>query len=543
MKKGIYDSKIAYYILLTILLASAIFGLITLKKFIGYAGFEVPAEAGTITTIIVDDRTQSSHWAGLFGLVFTESGFGEEQSVTLDAGDISANTFVFDCVDPNNGYQEFYASTNDSIDFDNIRAGATDMIDVDFLNLSNTTIDRANNTFTANVSILVGNTNISGVPGVYTYVNDAPDSSNAFFTGILNESGRLVMVARLYSSSTTSFKGTNVRYQMLLPVPNSSTKYYFFADPNDECPAGFGTGQVGDAIITGYVLEWNSTTPLPNATVSAGGNTSLTDSNGLFNLTVPGGRTYNLIGIKEGYNTNITSVNTIIGDTTEQNLTMARFFGFIGPNGTISGYVKDNSSGAIIENATISIAGLVAISNATGNYSFDVEGGTYVIAAVKNGYENFVGNFTISAYQNMSFLINMSSVAAAAAEAGTILNNGTIQGSVRDNSTNTTLANVTVTVAGESNVTNSAGFYNITVLQGTTNLVATKSNYNAFYAEVNIGENNITEFNFSMDPVIIGEGVGNGTIEGFVKTSSGVALSDSTVSAAGKSNISNSTGK
>jgi hypothetical protein len=545
MKEEIFDNKFVYYSIIFILLAIAIFGAVTIKKFIGYAGAEVPAEAGTITTVTIDHRTASSNWHGLYGLVFSESGFSEEQSAVVDPGELSSKIFVFDCVDPNQAQQELYASTNNSIDFSNIKAGTTEMIDTDFLNLTNATRDRANNTFTELVNITVGSTSVINVPAVYTYVNDAPDSSKTFFTGILNASGKLVIVARLLQSSSTSFKGTNVKYQMLLPVPNSSTKYYFFADPNDECPAGFGTGQVGDSVITGFVFERNSTIPISGVTVSAGGNSSLTDSNGLFNMTVPGGRDYNLVAIKTGYNTNITEVNTTIGSTTYKNLTMSKFFGFIGPNATISGYVQDNATNEVLVNATISIAGLNTLSNDTGNYSLIIAEGTHVIAAVKNGYDNFVGNFTIADSQNLSFIINMSTVISAGAEAvnGTLLNNGTIQGTVRDNSTNTTLAGVTVTVAGASNITDSVGFYNITALQGTTNLVATKSSYNTYFKEVNISANNITELNFSMSPVTVAEGVGNGTVRGTVFTSSGNVLSDVTVSVAGKSNVTNSTGK
>jgi hypothetical protein len=128
MKQGVFDNKFVYYLIIFILLASAIFGIMIIKKFIGYAGVEVPAEAGAITTVLIDDRTTSSHWTGVFGLVFTESGWGEEQSLILDPGDISSNSFVFDCVDPNQDYQEFYASLNDSIDFDLLKAGSTDMI-------------------------------------------------------------------------------------------------------------------------------------------------------------------------------------------------------------------------------------------------------------------------------------------------------------------------------------------------------------------------------------------------------------------------------
>jgi hypothetical protein len=544
MDKELMNSRVVHCIVIVILLVGAIYALIFVKKFIGYAGVEVPAEAGTVTTVIIDDRQPTSRWHGLYGLVFSESGFNEEQTATVSAGELSSKIFVFECVSPNEDEQELYASTNDSIDFSNIRAGTPDMIDKGVFNLTNYTIDSANNTFTDFANITLGSNRIVNIPAVYTYVNDAVDGSKTFFTGILNASGKLVMVARLLQKSTTSFKGTNVKYQMLLPVANYSTKYYFFADPNDDCPSGFGTGQVGDSVITGYVFESNSTTPIENVTIGAGGNSSLTDSNGFFNLSVPGGRTYNLIAIKTGYNTNITTVTTSIGATTYQNLTMSRFFGFTGQNATISGYVRDNSTSEVIGGAVISVGGLTTTSNASGNYSLVVPQGDNIIAAVKSGYENFVGNFSVNGGNNLTFVINMTGkFVAVEGLNGTLLNNGTLQGFATDNSTNTSLAGVVVTVAGESDTTESSGFYNVTALEGTTNLVATKSGYNAYFSEVNITGGNVSEHNISMEPIQVSVGLGNGTIEGVVKTSSGSVLSSVTVSAGGVSNKSNSTGE
>ena len=55
-----------HYSIIFILLAKAIFGLVSIKTFIGYAGTEVGAEAGTITAVTIDDRQQSIYWAGLY---------------------------------------------------------------------------------------------------------------------------------------------------------------------------------------------------------------------------------------------------------------------------------------------------------------------------------------------------------------------------------------------------------------------------------------------------------------------------------------------
>jgi hypothetical protein len=539
MNKAFFDNKIIYLFLIIILIIAAIFGAIAIKKFIGYV-VSIPAEGGYITEVIIDHRTQSSYWQAFYGLVFTERGYDEEQTATAQPGGISSQTFVFDCVSPTEDVNELYASTKNSIDFDNIQAGTVEMIDIDFLNISPTEKDSATNTFTENLSIMLGSTNISGIPAVYTYVNSMPNTT--FFTGILNSSGDLVIVSNVLLSSVKGYKGTKVKYQMLVPVKNNSITYYFFSDPNDVCPAGYGTGIIGDGVITGYVFEDITGNPLENVTISLGGVSNKTDANGFYNITVPIG-SYNIVGIKDGYNTHVGTVNISLALTTYYNFTMSLFPGYEQhDNGTIFGVVRDNATNETIANATITIAGRSTNSNASGNYSINVPGNiTHVITAIKTGYDNFIGNISVGPNKNKSYDIYMSKIVLPTA--GSLLNNGTVEGLVTDNSTNELLSNVTVSIAGNSFVTNSSGNYSLDVIEGTHNIVAIKTGYNNYISNVTVEANETTIHNISMTiyiPPLVG--AGNGSVRGLVKTSSGSLLTGVTVSIAGKSNISNSTG-
>jgi hypothetical protein len=540
MDKDALQKRMVNWLIIVLLISASLAGLVFLKKYIGFAGVEVPAEAGTITTLKIDDRRQTALWAGAFGLIFRESGFNEEQFQTYAPGDLTSLTLVFDCFE-DKSEQEIYASLNNSISFATLRAGSWDMVDRDFFNLTEYKTESANNTFVRNVSVLVGSTNISGIPGVYTYQNSLPNST-VFFTGILNDSGRLVMVGKAYFSSQLSFKGTNVRYQMLLPIPTNTTKkWYFFSDPNDNCPAGGTTATVGQATIQGYVFEFNTTIAISNAFVTAGANSSFTDTNGFFNFTVPGGATYDLIAIKSGYEVNITSVATFIGNITSKNLTMKKPVGFLNLNSTIFGYVRDNETGSPIANATILIKSFSGVSNATGNFSINVSSGTHIIAAIKPGYENFVGNFSIADLQNLSYVINMTPFPIEGTPVnGSVLNNGTIDGYVRDSATNASLASVAVTVAGITNYTTAAGYYNITTFAGTTILVATKSGYNVYTAMVNITAFNFTQYNFSMEQTPPQAG-NNGTLYVQVKDANG-DVANAKVSVVDLTNTTNTTG-
>ncbi|MBS3131312.1 DUF853 family protein [Candidatus Woesearchaeota archaeon] len=489
--------------ILAAFLVFAIIAIIFLKNYIGFAGTEVSSSAGTVTEVVIDDRRATVWWHGLFGLAFSESGFDEEQSSILDAGTITSEIFVFNCIDPNQAEQEIYASTNANPSFAGVRAGSAKMIDDNLLNLSNSTRERANNTFTQTASVQLGSTTISSIPAVYTYVDDIPDVNSTFFTGILNASGELMLVGRLLQSSKKSFKDTNVKYQMLLPIPNSSIKWYFFADPNDVCPAGLTTGQAGQGTVAGFVFESNSTIPIVNATVTAGGKSNQTDESGYYNISITGNQQFNIISIKEGYITNISLVNVSIGGTRYKNLTMPIFLGYKGPNATLSGYVMDNSSGLALASATITVGGLITKSNATGNYSMKVPSGYNAIAAIKEGYENFVSNFSVSSGKNLSLIINMETALTVEVKDENVLKNiGYIEGFIIDNKTGIPLGNVTVTGGGRTYTTNSSGFYSLNITEDIHRIIAAKPGYNQYKRLFSIVPGYVIRNNITLIPLI-----------------------------------------
>ena len=128
MYKEAFQKKMANVVVLIFIIAASLGGLLLIKKYVGFAGVEVPAEAGTITTLKIDDRRQTVLWAGGFGLIFREDGFNEEQFQTYGPGDITSLTLVFDCFEEKTE-QEIYASLRNTIDFSTLRAGSTSMVD------------------------------------------------------------------------------------------------------------------------------------------------------------------------------------------------------------------------------------------------------------------------------------------------------------------------------------------------------------------------------------------------------------------------------
>ena len=171
---------------------------------------------------------------------------------------------------------------------------------------------------------------------------------------------------------------------MLVGIPNSSLIYYFFTDPNDECPAGFGTGSTGDGVIQGYVLDNETLQPINNVSVSAGIVSNYTNANGFYNITTQFG-TIKVIGVKTGYNTYVNDSTVNLAQTINFNFSMGPFQGTSTgaqtfANGTVEGYVTSNSTGAALQ-ALMSIAGQAMTASAAGFYNFTLTNGTHTLTA------------------------------------------------------------------------------------------------------------------------------------------------------------------
>ncbi len=488
-KKRQIKNSLGYMALLVLLTILTILVAVVIKKFIGY-GTYIAAQAGYVTQVNIQHITPTPYWFGLNGLVFVESTFAESQTYTVTGPGINSQIFVYNCVSPTESWNELYATLDKNIDLSagTVRAGTTDMLD-NWLNISPAEKDSARNTFNKNVSILLGSTNISGIPAVYTYVNQK--SNDTFFTGILNVSNQVIMVSRLYKlPPLTGYKGSPVTYQKILPVPNSSATWYFYRDPYDTCPIGTGTGIIGDGIVIGYAIDKYTNQTLANITVSIGGTSNTTDNNGFYNLTVANGK-YVLVGIKQGYISNISNnVIISIGQTTVKNITLTPFPGLESHfNRTLTGIVYDNTTNLTLSNVTISIAGRTTLSNDTGNYSIIVLDGIHNLVAIKTSYDNFIGDVTINSTGNNSFNIYMVPISISqnlTTGTGETTLKGIIEGYILDNRTNQTVPNVTITIASKTTTSNNSGYYRVNVTEGVHYLIAKKSGYNKYKRAIGV---------------------------------------------------------
>ncbi|MBI4438944.1 DUF853 family protein [Candidatus Woesearchaeota archaeon] len=478
-------------------------------------------KAGTISIVEVVQEFRSQNWQGYYGLQLMLPGYTEQQTDDAVPGEVREKHFVFNCLQPGKTH-ELYATPTDPtlLDWSTARAGTTTMVD-SYMNVSANSSESATATFTDNYTFEIGSTNIT-MPATFTkQYNNA--SSRIFPLGILNVSGSVVMVTKKNSITVKSYKNSTVNYQIMAPLPNITTTYYFLSDPYDTCPAGLGIGTTGDGTVAGRAFDQDTGLPIDNATITVGGSTNYTNATGHYNFTTAIG-TYSLVASKQNYFTYFTQVNISLAETTLLDFNMSKLNPTIPANGTISGYATDNTTGQPISTASISIAGTIAQTNNTGYYTINTTPGTHNIVATKTDYENFIGNATITPNAITSLNITLTRI------------HGTISGYVTDADYGIYINNATIFIGGKTAQTNNSGYYTVNATGGQHTLLANRTGYEAYITIATVTRGNTTTHNISLKLL-------TGYVAGYVQDSStGQLLANATVSIAGNAYTTDTTG-
>ncbi len=398
--KQIYHSEVKkakksffyrHFFLLLAVIAFMLLIFLFAAKFIGITGWasSVDGHGGELTEINLRASLPVEVWGGLYGFALTVDGVTEQFFEDLESGNLRRADMFFDCIQQDaQGGAEVFASTSQTLDFNDVKPADVSAID-DFIGCSGSTYC-ANNTFTNTTSIFIGSTEVEDVPFTYTYKFDG--SNDVFRVGALNISGKLAFVASVGVIQQGFSPGTTANFQMLLPTPaNTTQRYYFFNDPNDQCPGG-GIGSSVNASLSGYVKD-SLNNAIENASVNVAGIAALTDTNGFYNLSflvLPG--TYNVFASKDGYRTGIANVTVDFSNSNiEKNFTLTQE----SDNQQIitvqvNGFVKDESGNAISE-ANVSLGNETVVTGSTGSYSLiaTVIPGQNPILSVKPGYNNY----------------------------------------------------------------------------------------------------------------------------------------------------------
>ncbi|PIN89791.1 hypothetical protein COU60_02760, partial [Candidatus Pacearchaeota archaeon CG10_big_fil_rev_8_21_14_0_10_34_76] len=367
----------------------------------GYATY-IEAGGGSVTGIDITQKFPAEQWAGIYGFALRVPGIEEQFYSDVESGTISRSDVFFSCINPEAvGGPELFSSTSPSLDFSDVEPADVSAVD----SLINCTgyIYCANNTFTENMTIYIGDTIVENIPSTYTYKYDG--SNEIFDIGIVNVSGKLAFVSHITSDFQKGYNpNVTVNYQMLLPTPESSTtRHYFFADPNDECPGG-GIGSSFNATAYGYIFD-NSGNAIENATINVAGYSTDSNVSGDYNLSflVMSG-TYNLVVQKSGFFPGFAEIDVnFTNSVIEQNITLYPEVSDNVINPIVNGTVRD-SAGSAISSAIIVLGDNSTTSDSSGSYSFtpSVIVGEQPIISFKQGYDNY--------YYLLNFSQNTSAV-------------------------------------------------------------------------------------------------------------------------------------
>jgi len=522
-KRAFLNNKYVYALVIGLLVIINLLAIILIRDFVGYNVLN--ATAGAIHEIKIVQSTPTIWWAATFGQMGINPMPGP-QFADLLSSDIQQLNLLFECFDKQE--TEVYAINYSALDLETatVRAAPPEWVD-QYFGITSYAQDSANKTFIYYTNFSLGINQITNVPTMYTYVY-SDENSSQFATGLLNISGMAAFVAMHINTTMFGYNPNYPsQYQILLAVPNRTTggdeiRYYFYPDPYDVCVQG----EAGiNGTITGYVSDNVTKALLENVTIYIYGKNYTTNSSGNYSLTLLEGL-HNFIAYKQGYELYWDIVNISGGNVTYYNFSMSV------STGHIEGYVK-NSSNDFLDNVTVSIYGKTYTTNDTGYYRFeDVYKGTHNIVAVRIEYENYVANVTIMPGNTTEHNITMTKLEPPP-------NYGYIEGWVKDLNENL-LENITVSINGNYYTTNSSGYYFMSVLEGIHNLVATGDDYNPYYANVTINESETTQHNITMIRAV--PTPGNGTVQGYVFNISGDFLGNVTVSVAGESYLTNESG-
>jgi tetratricopeptide (TPR) repeat protein len=314
------DKNMLFLVLIILAIMISVLLLSFISTFIGKAYDNYHAgRAGYVYSVVLEYKECAQYWSGVYGAAVMVVGYNNQQSEFLSPCGMYDINLLFSCLQPSIDH-EVYASLvpQSSIDWNTISAASPGDVDA-YLGVDNTSLLSATRTFTQTASYQVGNMQYN-VPATYTKgVNDSVPK--VFDIGIMKDgNGNLIYIAHINSNFTNGFNGRYYNYQMILPIKENTTpEYFFFTDPNDQCPQGEGD-LPNPGNIEGYVTT-TSGDILENVIVDVAGRTTLTDTQGYYNLSVPQG-SYYIFGIKSGYQAYVGNASILYANTTRHDFVM-----------------------------------------------------------------------------------------------------------------------------------------------------------------------------------------------------------------------------
>jgi hypothetical protein len=214
--------------------------------------------------------------------------------------------------------------------------------------------------------------------------------------------------AKITAGGVSTSTNSSGMYTLKLPASDGvqvsvSLNGYSPQSTTMNVPPGFSTeaefflnGEAASSGLTGKVSSAVNGSGIAGATVTAGGQSAVTDTSGVYMLPDLAPNTYTVTATKSGWLKNSTTATVVSGSATTANIKLAT-------SGRITGSVK-TTTGALVSGAKVSMSGGVianttsVLTNSSGVYtSAYIPVGTYNVTAIKTGLPTRSGTATVTA--------------------------------------------------------------------------------------------------------------------------------------------------
>jgi C1A family cysteine protease len=274
--------------------------------------------------------------------------------------------------------------------------------------------------------------------------------------------------------------------------------------------------------LTGVVRVNSSTgAVLPGATVTLGSQSVTTDSTGSFLFSGIAAGKYTLTVSKSGYTS---YANTALSVASNQSVAVVlpQLPQLYSLSGTVT---SGSASGPALAGAVVSMNGVAqATTGSAGSFSIvGIPGGSYAVTIAKPGFASFSSTLTISA----NLTIKAALVPATYKVSGTVRSGS---------STGPVISGATVSIAGRSVSTNSAGVYSVDgIAPGTSSVSVTMAGYAPYTGSLGVSADQT--LNIALTPSTY-------SVSGTVRSgsSTGAMVTGATVTIGTKSAVTNSAG-
>jgi hypothetical protein len=257
--------------------------------------------------------------------------------------------------------------------------------------------------------------------------------------------------------------------------------------------------------IDGHVTLSGGTGSVTNVTVTAGIYTTHPDATGHYTLSNVLTGTYTVTASLSGYSSGSVPGVAVTENNTTSNVDFT--LTYIPVTGFITGTVTLSGGTGNVMQTLVAAGSYSTIPDATGFYSLEIPGGSYVVTATLSGYSQGAASATVTNGEttpNINFLLYPT---------------GSIQGQVTLNGGSGDVAQTIITAGSNTAHPDPTGFYGMTVLAGTYLVTASLSGYEPDTVEnvVVTGGQATLGVNFHLNPIATA-----GTIEGTVTLTGGM---------------------